>query len=66
MLIFSFAPLTPPPMAGCGNAPPAIKAPVATPAVSMKPRRLSLRLSCIGMDSRFQKKRGDPCPATPG
>ncbi len=51
MLIFSLAPFTLP-TAGWGKAPAATTAPVATPAVSMKPRRLTLRLSLISFDSR--------------
>ncbi len=39
MLIFSLAPFTPP-MAGWAKAPAATTAPVATPAVSMNPRRV--------------------------
>ena len=48
MLIFSLAPLTLP-TAGWGKAPAAIIAPVAAPAVSMKPRRLTLLLSLIAI-----------------
>ena len=50
ILTFSLAPFTLP-TAGWGKAPAAIIAPVAAPAVSMKPRRLTLRLSFIGLDS---------------
>ncbi len=59
ILIFSLAPFTLP-TAGWGKAPAAIIAPVAAPAVSMKPRRLTLRLSLIGMDSRNLGARPRP------
>src|SRR5277367_6687019 len=50
ILIFSLAPFTLP-TAGWGKAPAAIIAPVAAPAVSMKPRRLTLLLSLIALNS---------------
>ena len=59
MLIFSLAPFTLP-TAGWGKAPAAIIAPVAAPAVSMKPRRLTLLLSLIGLDSRNLEAKPRP------